>query len=153
VHFMRNALAKFSKGADMVARPSGRSSPSRPVTRPASTSTSSPTCSPSSSRRRAAAPDAKADLTAFADFPHAHWQKIWSTNPLERLNRRVKRRTDVVGHLPQPRALLRLSACVLIEAHDEWQDSDRRDLSRSPWRCSTRPHRPPSSPAAISRAR
>jgi hypothetical protein len=73
--------------------------------------------------------DAKADLTAFADFPHAHWQKIWSTNPLERLNREVKRRTDVVGIFPNPDALLRLSACVLIEAHDEWQDSDRRYLS------------------------
>lgn len=73
--------------------------------------------------------DAKTDLTAFADFPPAHWRKIWSTNPLERLNREVKRRTDVVGIFPNPDALLRLSACVLIEAHDEWQDSDRRYLS------------------------
>jgi len=73
--------------------------------------------------------DAKGDLMAFSDFPRAHWQKIWSTNPLERLNREVKRRTDVVGIFPDPAALLRLSACVLIEAHDEWQDSDRRYLS------------------------
>ena len=73
--------------------------------------------------------EAKADLTAFADFPHAHWRKIWGTNPLERLNREVKRRTDVVGIFPNPAALLRLSSCVLIEAHDEWQDSDRRYLS------------------------
>jgi putative transposase len=73
--------------------------------------------------------DAKADLTAFADFPLAHWQKIWSTNPLERLNREVKRRTDVVVIFPNTDSLLRLSACVLIEAHDEWQDSDRRYLS------------------------
>ncbi len=75
--------------------------------------------------------DAKADLTAYADFPHAHWRKIWSTNPLERLNKEVKRRTDVVGIFPNTEALLRLSACVLIEAHDEWQDSDRRYLSEA----------------------
>ncbi len=75
--------------------------------------------------------EAKEDLTAFADFPHTHWRKIWSTNPLERLNREVKRRTDVVGIFPNPDALLRLSACVLIEAHDEWQDSDRRYLSEA----------------------
>ena len=73
--------------------------------------------------------DAKADLTSFADFPHAHWRKIWSTNPIERLNREVKRRTNVVGIFPNTDAPLRLSACVLIEAHDEWQDSDRRYLS------------------------
>ena len=73
--------------------------------------------------------DAKPDVTAFADFPLAHWHKIWSTNPLERLNREVKRRSDIVGIFPNPAALLRLSACVLIEAHDEWQDSDRRYLS------------------------
>jgi putative transposase len=75
--------------------------------------------------------DAKADLTAFADFPQAHWRKIWSTNPLERLTKEIKRRTDVVGIFPNTDALLRLSACVLIEAHDEWQDTDRRYLSEA----------------------
>ncbi len=90
--------------------------------------------------------DAKADLTAFSDFPRAHWQKIWSTNPLERLNREVKRRTDVVGIFPNPAALLRLSACVLIEAHDEWQDSDRRYLSEESMALLNPPDRPSSSP-------
>jgi transposase len=73
--------------------------------------------------------DAREELTAFADFPAAHWRKIWSTNPLERLNKEVKRRTDVIGIFPDDTALLRLAGCVLIEAHDEWQVSDRRYLS------------------------
>jgi putative transposase len=62
---------------------------------------------------------------------------IWSTNPLERLNKEIKRRTDVVGwgHLPlagdflNPEALLRLAGAVLVEAHNEWQVCDRRYLS------------------------
>jgi len=73
--------------------------------------------------------EAREDLLAFTAFPAAHWKKIWSTNPLERLNKEVKRRTDVVGVFPNPAALLRLAGAVLIEAHDEWAATDRRYLS------------------------
>jgi putative transposase len=73
--------------------------------------------------------DAAEDLLAFTGFPPAHWKKIWSTNPLERLNKEIKRRTDVVGVFPNPDALLRLAGAVLVEAHDEWQTGDRRYLA------------------------
>ncbi|MGC9671589.1 IS256 family transposase [Planosporangium sp. 12N6] len=75
--------------------------------------------------------DAAGDLLAFTAFPVSHWKKIWSTNPLERLNKEIKRRTDVVGVFPNPEALLRLAGAVLVEAHDEWQTGDRRYLAEA----------------------
>lgn len=75
--------------------------------------------------------DAATDITAFADFPPAHWKKIWSINPLERLNREIKRRADVVQVFPSPAALERLATAVLAELHDEWQVFDRRYLSEA----------------------
>lgn len=69
--------------------------------------------------------EAKSDVLAFTSFPQAHWQKIWSNNPLERLNKEVKRRADVVEIFPNPPAFLRLATAVVIEAHDEWQVTRR----------------------------
>jgi putative transposase len=73
--------------------------------------------------------DAKEDLTAFRHFPEPHWRKLWSTNPLERVNKEVKRRTNVVGIFPNDAAVIRLVTAVLVEAHDEWQVTERRYLS------------------------
>jgi putative transposase len=131
VHFMRNALAKVTKGhAEMVAATIRTifAQPTGPKVREQLDYVATMLAGEFPAVAELLL-DAKADLTAFADFPQAHWQKIWSTNPLERLNREVKRRTDVVGIFPTPDSLLRLASCVLIEAHDEWQDSDRRYLS------------------------
>jgi putative transposase len=69
--------------------------------------------------------DAKHDVLAFRVFPKAHWQKIWSNNPIERLNKEIKRRADVVEIFPNPAAFLRLATAVVIEAHDEWQVTRR----------------------------
>ena len=72
---------------------------------------------------------ARAEVLAFAGFPKAHWQKIWSTNPLERINKEIKRRSRVVGIFPNEASAIRLVGAILADLHDEWQASDRRYLS------------------------
>lgn len=87
--------------------------------------------------------EAKEDLLAFSAFQHAHWRQIWSTNPLERTNKEIKRRAYVVGVFPNPEALLPLVESVLIEQHDEGVASDRRYFSERSMALLTEPPTPP----------
>jgi transposase-like protein len=68
---------------------------------------------------------AEDDVLTYMTFPPEHWSRIYSTNPLERVNREVKRRTNVVGIFPNVDAVLRLVGSVLIEVHEEWQAGRR----------------------------
>ena len=72
---------------------------------------------------------AREDVLAFRSFPSEHWRKIWSTNPLERLNKEIKRRTRVVGIFPNDASIVRLVGALLLEQQEEWQLDGRRVFS------------------------
>lgn len=131
VHFMRNLLARVPKHQREMVAATIRTIFAQPD--PASTRDQLRLVADMLQERHPGVSDllleAEADVTAYAAFPQPHWKKIWSTNPLERLMREIKRRADVVGIFPDDASILRLVGAVLSEQHDEWQVTDRRYLS------------------------
>ena len=133
VHFMRNVLAVVPKASGEMVASIIRTIFTQPDTEHVSKQFDEVTTMLTRSHPKVAAmlSDAQPDLLAFASFPTRHWRQIWSTNPLERVNKEIKRRTDVVGVFPNPAALLRLAGSVLIEQHDEWEAGERRYFSEA----------------------
>jgi len=71
--------------------------------------------------------EAEDEVFTFYDFPSEHRRQIYSTNPLERLNKEIKRRSNVVGIFPTPQSVIRLVGAILLEQDDEWAVAERRD--------------------------
>ncbi len=130
VHFVRNALALVPKGAQPWVAATIRTAFAQAdaVQAREQWRRVADGCRDRFPRLAALLDEAEADVLAYLAFPIEHWRQIWSNNPLERLNKEVKRRTDVIGIFPNEPAVIRLVGAVLSEQHDEWQVG-RRYLS------------------------
>lgn len=131
VHFMRNVLARVPKASVEMVAAAIRTIFAQPDATHVRSQLAEVTAmlAPQFPDVAAMVTDAAEDLLAFTNFPQAHWRKIWSTNPLERLNGEIKRRTNVVGIFPNDASVARLITAVVVEAHDEWAVAERRYLS------------------------
>jgi transposase-like protein len=123
VHFMRNVLAHIPKGDKSMVVAALRTIFAQRSQEAARQQLGEivEAMEPRWTRAARVLAGAEDEVLTYMGFPAAHWTRIYSTNPLERLKREVRRRTDVVGIFPDPDAALRLVGSVLIEVHDEWQ--------------------------------
>jgi transposase-like protein len=127
VHFVRNALAQVPKAAAQMVAATIRTVFVQPDAASTREQWRRVTESFRSRYPKLAAllDDAAADVLAYLAFPPEHWTKIWSNNPLERLNKEIKRRSNVVEIFPNRAAVVRLLGAILAEQHDEWQTGKR----------------------------
>lgn len=123
VHFMRNVLANIPKGSKAVVAAAIRTIFAQPDRDAAGQQLSevAKAMHPRWPKAAELVVAAEEDVLAYMNFPLEHWTRIYSTNPLERLNKEIKRRTNVVGVFPDEASVIRLVGSVLMEVSDEWQ--------------------------------
>jgi putative transposase len=133
VHFARNLLVKVPKGSQDMVAAALRSVFVQPQAQAVEHQWEQVITMLTEKFPAAAAlmEQAREDVLAFRSFPPEHWRKIWSTNPLERLNKEIKRRTNVVGIFPNDAAIVRLVGSQLQEQQEEWQLERRRFFSEA----------------------
>src|SRR5579859_909228 len=147
VHFMRNLLAHIPQGDKSLVAATVRTifaQPSREAARAQVDQVAhmlDQRWPKAAALLRSAEPDTRS--VAYMSFPREHWTRIYSTNPLERLNREVKRRTDVVQVFPNDDAALRLAGAILLEMADEWAADERHYFSQTSMQRLTDPAAPP----------
>ena len=122
VHYVRNLLAPVPKAHQEMVAAAFRSIFTRTTATDVAAHWDEVTAMLTGRFPKAAAlmNTAKTDVLAFSAFPREHWRQIWSNNPLERLNKEIRRRTNVVGIFPNDPAVIRLIGAVLADQHDEW---------------------------------
>lgn len=131
VHFIRNLMSRVPKSAQELVATLVRSIFAQPDAE-AAWAQHGRICQQLEQRFPDAAAmlvEAAEEVLAYTAFPKEHWRQIWSNNPQERLNKEVRRRTDVVGIFPNRAAVIRLVGAVLAEQNDEWIEAERRYLS------------------------
>lgn len=123
VHFMRNVLAHIPKGSKSMVAAALRTIFAQPDRKAAGEQLAEVVKAMHDRWPKAAdlVAGAEDDVLAYMSFPQEHWTRIYSTNPLERVNKEVKRRTNVVGIFPDEPSVIRLVGSVLMEISDEWQ--------------------------------
>src|SRR4051812_3526181 len=126
-HYLRNLLTKVPKSSQPWVATLVRTIFDQPATEEVHAQHARVAASLEAKYPDAAAhlDEARDDLLAFTGFPREIWRQIWSNNPQERLNKEIRRRTDVVGIFPDRGAIIRLVGAVLAEQHDEWTEGRR----------------------------